>query len=100
MNRKAAEHDIAVSRTSQPARFAKCEVKSQFIGNEAKLILLATTTLNAQHFLQGNDVCIYCLQHIRNAVGADATVQSSTLVNIVGYDSKMVGLTHGNSIFQ
>ena len=68
------QYDVAVTATFEAPRFPKREMKTEFFGNEANLICLTVAALDAQNFLQRNDVRIDFVQDVDNPTGADSTI--------------------------
>lgn len=92
---KPAENHISISRAVQASILAQLKMHPQFAGNEMGLIMMVFLALQAQHFLQANDVGVDLLQNLDDALGFDPPIQSPAFVNVIRGDAKFTDFPHG-----
>ncbi len=98
LNGKSRQYDVAVvSAVESPCR-TEYEIETEFFGNKARLVVLAFAPFHAYNFLKGNDIGVDSRQHLDDAAGTDAPIETSTLMNIVGCDAKLAGSHSGTLI--
>jgi hypothetical protein len=83
VDRKTAQHDVPVTRVLQPPVLAKCGVVAKPRRNISELIFLGVVRLEAQHFLQGDDVGVDLLENFDNTVRSNQAVQAAAFVHII-----------------
>ena len=90
---KPAEDDIPVTAAAKLARFSEGKMQAEFFGNKSSLIRFAIPPFDTQNFLQRNDVRVNLAQDVHNPAWAHTSIQTSTFVNVIGYDSNcLVGV--------
>lgn len=87
VNRITGKKDIAVSAASVAAILPYFGVVAEFLGHIPGLLMLATFALDADDFLQRDNISVQFAQDLRDASWADAPVQAAALVDIVSGDA-------------
>lgn len=60
---------------------------AKFLGHIAGLLMLAAFALDANDFLQRDNVSVQFAQDLRDAIGADASIKAAALMDIVSGDA-------------
>jgi hypothetical protein len=97
LNGKTGQQNVAVGATLVAPIFSKFGVITQLFGQEARLMLFASTSLDANDFLQRDNIRVDRAQDFRDAFRPHATIQAATLMYVIRSDSQP---TRSGSIFQ
>jgi hypothetical protein len=87
VNRITGKKDIAVSPAFMAAILPHFSMVPEFLGYIAGLLMLAAFALDANDFLQRDDVSVQFTQDLRDAIGADAPIKAAALMDIVSGDA-------------
>ena len=86
----AREQHIAIRAALMPAVLANFRVVSEFFRKVASLVMIRTTALARDHFLQRDNIGIDLAQNAKNAIGTNAPIQPTRFVDVVGDHTKTV----------
>src|SRR5512140_3610830 len=89
LERQAAQGDVAVDSALQTPVLAEAEAVPEPVGEEARLVVLRRAALDTENFLQGDDVAVEFRNHVGNARGAEAPVETAALVDVVSGDANV-----------
>jgi len=85
--RKPAQGYVSVCASSKPAVLADPVIKPHFASDETRLMILCFFSFNAEHFLEGDDVCIDLPEDIRDSPNLNPLIKTASLMDVVGRDS-------------
>ena len=85
--RKPAQGYVSVCAPSKPAVLADPVIKPHFASDETRLMILCFFSFNAEHFLEGDDVCIDLPEDLRDSPNLNPLIKTASLVDVVGRDS-------------
>lgn len=86
------EQDIPISSAAVSPVLTKFAAITEIVGKIASLMMIRTPMIHAHDFLQCNHIGIDFAQNAENSVRADASVQSTTFVDVVSNHTKPVGM--------
>ncbi len=82
-----AQCHISVHTAVEPSGLANPVLESQFVSDEARLMILELLPLNAQHFLEGDDVSVDLPEDFRNSTNLNPSIKTASFMDVVGSDS-------------
>jgi hypothetical protein len=88
MNRIAGKKDIAVCPAFVAAILPYFGMVTELLGHKAGLLVLARFALDADDFLQRDDVSVQFAQDLCYAMGTDSPVKTAALMDIVSGDAQ------------
>lgn len=83
VNRITGKKDIAVSAPFVATILPYFGMVAEFLGHIAGLLMLATFALEADDFLQRDNISVQLAQDLRDAIWADTPIQAPALMDIV-----------------
>jgi len=68
------EYNVPVAAATKLSSFAEREIETEFLGNKSDLIRLPVPALDAQNFLQSNNIRVDVGQNLGDPPGPDAAI--------------------------
>jgi hypothetical protein len=84
--REPAQCHISVCAPMELAGFANPVMESQFVRDEARLMILGLLPFDAQHFLEGDDVSVDLPKDLCDSSNLNPPIKTTSFMDVVGGD--------------